>query len=89
MGPSASRPTRYYDQSIGWMIQPSDDRDDTDDTEATEDTNDTEDQARQTRPNSGGGLQKAIQDSTKGGLQYFFTFYALKIELFRVFTLSD
>ena len=47
------------------------------------------------RPNSAklgqiqGGLQRAIQDSTKGGLQYFFTFYALKIELFRVFTLSD
>ena len=36
-----------------------------------------------------GGLQRAIQDSTKGGLQYFFTFYALKMELFRVFTLSD
>ena len=36
-----------------------------------------------------GGLQRAIKDSTKGGLQYFFTFYALKIELFRVFTLSD
>ena len=36
-----------------------------------------------------GGLQRSIQDSTKGGLQYFFTFYALKIELFRVFTLSD
>ena len=46
-------------------------------------------QARQTRPNSGGGLQRTIQDSTKGGLQYFFTFYALKIELFRVFTQSD
>ena len=36
-----------------------------------------------------GGLQRAIQDSTKGGLQYFFTFYALKIELFGVFTLRD
>ena len=36
-----------------------------------------------------GGLQRAIQDSTKGGLQYFFIFYALKIELFRVFTLSN
>ena len=31
-----------------------------------------------------GGLQKASQDSTKGGLQYFFTFYTLKISLFRV-----
>ena len=46
-------------------------------------------QARQTRPNSG-WLQRASQDSTGGGgLQYFFTFYALKISLFRVFTLSD
>ena len=33
-----------------------------------------------------GGLQRVSQDSTKGGLQYFFTFYALKTELFRVFT---
>ena len=30
-----------------------------------------ENQARQTRPNSG-GLQRASQDSTKGGLKYFF-----------------
>ena len=39
----------------------------------------------------GGGLQRAIQDSTKGGgrVAIFFSFYALKIELFRVFTLSD
>ena len=29
-----------------------------------------------------GGLQRAIQDSTKGGLQKIFTFYALKIEFF-------
>ena len=36
-----------------------------------------------------GGLQRAIQDSTKGGCNNLFTFYALKIELCRVFTLSD
>ena len=36
-----------------------------------------------------GGLQRALQDSTKGGCNNFFTFYPLKIELFRVFTLSD
>ena len=36
------------------------------------------DQARQTRQNSG-GLQRASQDSTRGGgVQYFFTFYAIK-----------
>ena len=36
-----------------------------------------------------GGLQRANQDSTKGGLQYFKTFYALKISLIRIFTLSN
>ena len=36
-----------------------------------------------------GGLQKANKDLTKGGLQIFYPFYALKISLFRVFTLSD
>ena len=36
-----------------------------------------------------GGLQRASQDSTKGVVATFFTFYALKISLFRVFTLSD
>ena len=36
-----------------------------------------------------GGLQRAIQDSTKGGCNNFFNFYALKLELFRVFALSD
>ena len=35
------------------------------------------------------GLQRAIQNSTKAGLQFFFNFYALKIKLLRVFTLSD
>ena len=34
-----------------------------------------------------GGLQRASQ--IRQILQYFFTFYALKISLFRVFTLSD
>ena len=38
----------------------------------------------------GGGLQRASQDSTKGGgVAIIFYFYALKISLFRVFTLSD
>ena len=44
------------------------------------------------RIEKGGGVQRAIQESRKGGgggLQYFFSFYALKIALFRVFTLSD
>ena len=36
-----------------------------------------------------GGLQRAIQDLTKGGCNIFFTFHVLKIELFKVFTLSD
>ena len=34
-----------------------------------------------------GELQRPIQDSTKGGVAIFF--YALRIELFRVFTLND
>ena len=46
-------------------------------------------QARQTRPNSG-GLQRAIQDSTKGGgVAIFFYFLHVKNRTFRVFTLSD
>ena len=44
-------------------------------------------------PNSakfrGGGIAEGHPKFDKGGLQYFFTFYALKIELFRVFALSD
>ena len=34
-------------------------------------------------------MQKASQDLTKGGLQYLLKFYAVKISLFRVSTLSD
>ena len=45
-------------------------------------------QARQIRPNSG-GVAEVHPRFDKGGLQQFFTFYALKIELFGVFTLSD
>ena len=37
-------------------------------------------QARQTQPNSG-GVAEGQPRFDKGGLQYFFTFYALKIEL--------
>ena len=44
-------------------------------------------QARQTRPNSG-EVGEGHPRFDKGGVA-FFTFYALKIELFRVFTLSD
>ena len=36
-----------------------------------------------------GGLQRATQGSTKGGYDNVFNFYALKISLFRVFTLRD
>ena len=47
-------------------------------------------QARQTRPNSGGVAKGHPRfDKGGGGCNIFFTFYALKIELFRVFTLSD
>ena len=51
-------------------------------------------QARQTRPNSGGVAEghPRFEDSTGGGgggCNIFFTFYALKIELFKVFKLSD
>ena len=46
-------------------------------------------QARQTRPNSG-GVAEGHPRFDKGGVAIIlFTFYALKIELFRVFTLSD
>ena len=34
----------------------------------------THNQVRQTRPNSGGCMQRASQDSTKGGLQFFLLF---------------
>ena len=45
-------------------------------------------QARQTRPNSG-GVAEGNPRFDKGGVAIiFFTFYALKIELFRVFTQS-
>ena len=44
--------------------------------------------ARQTRPNSG-GVAEGQPRFDKGGLQYFFIFYTLKISLYRVFTLSD
>ena len=45
-------------------------------------------QARQTRPNSG-GVAEGHPRFDKGIMQQFFPFYALKIEIFRVFTLSD
>ena len=45
-------------------------------------------QARQTRPNSG-GVAEGHPKFDKRGVANFFNFYALKIELFRVFTLSD
>ena len=45
-------------------------------------------QARQTRPNSG-GVAEGHPRFDKGGVAIIFTFYALKIELFRVITLSD
>ena len=44
------------------------------------------DQARQTLPNSG-GVAEGHPRFDKGGVAI--TFYKLKIELFRVFTLSD
>ena len=43
-------------------------------------------------PNSAkfrGGCRGPSKIRQKGGCNNFFTFYALKIELFRVFTLSD
>ena len=43
-------------------------------------------QARQTRPNSGGVAEGHPRFDKEG---VAITFYALKIELFRVFTLSD
>ena len=43
-------------------------------------------QARQTRPNSG-GVAEGQSRFDKGGVAIIF--YALKISLFRVFTLSD
>ena len=47
-------------------------------------------QARQTWPNSGGGVAEGQSRFDKvGGCNNFFTFYALKISLFIVFTLSD
>ena len=49
---------------------------------------DEADQARQTRPNSG-GVAEGLPRFDKGGVANFFTFYALKISLFRIFTLSD
>ena len=45
-------------------------------------------QARQTRPNSG-RVAEGHPRFDKGGVAIFFPFYALKIELFRVFMLSD
>ena len=47
-------------------------------------------QARQTRPNSGGVAEGHPRfDKRGGGCNNFFSFHALKIELFRCFTLSD
>ena len=46
-------------------------------------------QARQTRPNSGGVAEGQPRFDKGGGVANFLTFYALKISLFRVFTLSD
>ena len=46
-------------------------------------------QARQTRPNSGGVAEGHPRFDKGGVATIFFPFYALKIELFRVFTLSD
>ena len=46
-------------------------------------------QARQTRPNSGGVAEGQPRFDKGGGVAIIFTFYALKISLFRVFTLSD
>ena len=40
----------------------------------------------------GGGLQRTTQDLTRGGgvgCNNFFNFYAIKMSLFRIFTLSD
>ena len=51
-------------------------------------TNHSNRQARQTRPNSG-GVAEGHPRFDKGGVAIIFTFYALKIELFRIFTLSD
>ena len=45
-------------------------------------------QARQTRPNSGGVAEGHLRFD-KGGVAIFFYFLRVKIELFRVFTLSD
>ena len=46
-------------------------------------------QARQTRQNSG-GVAEGQPGFDKGGVAiFFFTFYAIKISLFRVTTLSD
>ena len=46
-------------------------------------------QARQTRPNSGGVAEGHPRFDKGDNCNNVFTFYALKIELFRVFTLSD
>ena len=43
------------------------------------------DQVRQTRPNSGGGCRGPSKIRQRGGCKFFFTFYALKIELFKSF----
>ena len=45
--------------------------------------------ARQTRPNSRGVAEGHPRSDKGGGCNISFTFYVLKIELFRVFTLSD